>query len=109
MPMSTCWRLLAPLLAILAIASSEPAGAYGSSHRADACERGQALKIAYLRCETQAQDGSLSGSGIAECSEIYETLKHLVFHGSFAALRAWYDGAKELGEASSRADGMTSP
>ncbi len=94
MTMSTSRSVLASLILISAFASLEPAAAFPSVGQ-EACEQAQALKTSYLRCESLAQNGALDGSGIAECSEIYETLKHRVFDGSYSALRAWYEGTED--------------
>ncbi len=95
MTMSTSRRVFASLIPLLVFASSQPAAAFPSSVGRETCEQAQALKASYLRCESLAQNGSLNGSGIAECSEIYETLKRRVFDGSYSALHAWYEGTEE--------------
>ena len=102
MNMSMCCRVLAPLVVGMAFAASEPAAAFPSSVGRDACNQVEALKTSYLRCEALAQDGALSGAGIAQCSEVYETLKHRVFEGSYSALRAWYEGTEKLPSHSQR-------
>jgi hypothetical protein len=99
--MSSYLRLAASFVAALTFATSNAifAAPYTTG---DVCDDDTALKIAYLRCEDLAQDGALSRSGIAECSEIYEMLKHRVFEGSFSALRIWYEQTEKLDGRSSK-------
>lgn len=78
-------------LILASSAAARPGVAVGS-----ACGSGPELRAAYLRCESLARSDALGAAGIAECSVLYEALKAGVFEGSFPALRAWYETAKEL-------------
>src|SRR5438309_920563 len=48
-----------------------------------------ALKRLYLVCERASTNGTLSASGVAYCSSVYEELKRRAFGGNFEKLSTW--------------------
>jgi hypothetical protein len=72
------------------LAASLAAAAHGNTISGEQSETPiDSLKRLYLVCERAAINGTLSATGVAYCSAIYDELTKRAFGGNFEKLWAW--------------------